>query len=242
MACWRNAVIAAVSEDGGRTFRRAPGAAAAVAVLPYAYDGGAGRHTGYFSPSNIIRWRGQSYVFIFAEAYRSQRRGACLLRNDRPAAADGWRAWDGRGFTVALRSDAAIPCVPVPGTGSTVTSVVRHAASGRFLALFAGTRPLPGSSRKATGVWYMDSANLTDWSRPALLTEVPIMFSYECGAAAVFGYPSLIDGMSASRIFDTVSDTAHLYLTRFNMTGCRLPLDRDLVRLPVRVRAASAAK
>ena len=243
MACWRNAVIAAISEDGGRSFSRTPGAAAHVAALPYRYDGSVGRHTGYFSPSNVVRWNGYSYVFIFAEAYREQTRGACLLRSDAPDDPSSWRAWDGRGFTISLgwpgrgreiRNKRT--CVPVPGLTSTITSVVRHQRSGVFLALFAGTRVDPATGRRATGIYYVQSPDLIDWSRPKLLVRLPIMFKFTCGVPAVFGYPSLLDPNSNSWTFDSASDSAFLFLTRFNMKDCRLPMDRDLVRLPVRIR------
>ncbi|MBT5050494.1 MAG: hypothetical protein HOM58_18480 [Rhodospirillaceae bacterium] len=246
MACWRNSVIAAVSEDGGKSFTRRPGMTAAAATLPYPYDPRAGRHTGYFSPSNIVRWRNHAYVFVFAEQYREQRRGACLLRAEAAADNPVWRAWDGRRFTIALNGIVKAGgtrnqhiCVPVPGIGSTITSVVRHAPTGTFLALFAGTRAVPRLNRKVTGIFYVQSKDLVHWSPPALLLERPIMFKFACGDKVVFGYPSLIDGNSPSRNFDTVGEQLSLYLTRFNLTGCKLPMNRDLVRYPVHIMSGS---
>lgn len=246
MACWRNSVIAAVSDDGGRSFTRKPGRGAAVATLPYPYDPRAGRHTGYFSPSNILRWRNHTYAFVFAERYRDQRRGACLLRAELGAAPPVWRAWDGEGFTIALgglRESGGGPgkgtCVPLRGLSSTITSVVRHEPTGDFIALFAGTRAVPGLNRKVTGIFYIRSGDLVRWSKPVLLLERPIMFKFACGDKVVFGYPSLIDGRSPSRNFDRVGERPSLYLTRFNMVGCKLPMNRDLVRYPVRIRTGA---
>ena len=243
MACWRNAIVAATSTDGGGTFSRLRGRRAAVAALPYDYDGRIGRHTGYFSPSNIIAWNGHLYAFIFAESYRAQRRGACLLRAGLNQKSPKWRAWDGHDFTVALDQDqrrltqaSYHTCKPLAGIGSTITSVVFHIPSRRFVALIAGTRSVATLGRPATGVFSMHSGDLINWSKPALVLELPIMFRFDCGVKAVFGYPSLLDENSQSRNFDTVSGKAHLYLTRFNMTGCKLPMDRDLVRYPVTIR------
>lgn len=242
MACWRNAVVAATSTDGGRTFSRLRGRRAAVAALPYDYDGRVGRQTGYFSPSNIIAWNGYLYAFIFAENYRAQRRGVCLLRAALRQKSPQWRAWDGRDFTVALDQARRRPspaerqtCKPLTGIGSTITSVVFHKPSRRFIALVAGTRNVATLGRPATGVFSMYSDDLINWSKPTLAIELPIMFRFDCGAKAVFGYPSLLDENSESRNFNTVSDTAYLYLTRFNMAGCKLPMDRDLVRYPVTI-------
>jgi hypothetical protein len=244
MACWRNSIIAAVSEDAGRSFMRKPGVEAAVATLPYPYDPHAGRHTGYFSPSNILRRGNYIYAFVFAERYREQSRGACLLRAELGTAEPDWQAWDGQRFAIAPGNlershgpPGAAVCIPVRGIGSTITSVVRHRRTGDFLALFAGTRSIPGKQRKATGIFYIWSEDLINWSKPVLLLERPLMFKFACDDKEVFAYPSLIDGNSRSRNFDDVGDQPSLYLTRFNMSGCKLSMNRDLVRYPVRIRA-----
>lgn len=243
MACWRNGVISAISRNGGRTFSRAPGRSAAVAALPYPYDGRVGRRTGYFSPSNIIQWKGRLYAFVFAERYRGQRRGACLLRADPTEKDPVWRAWDGHRFTADLgqspivtRAGTASFCQPVPGLRWTLTSVVRHRPSGHFIGLFAGWLTKSSKGPENVGIYFVTSRNLIHWSKPKLLLRRPLMFKFGCGEKAVFGYPSLLDESSPSRSFDTVSDRAFLYLTRFNMADCRLPMNRDLIRIPVRIK------
>ena len=238
ISCWTNAVVGITSDDGGHSFQRRPGAAALVAALPHPHAQNIGRQVGYFSPSNIVTLGDDKYVFIFAEPYGAQQRGACLLRTRSPADPGSWRAWDGQGFSVSLAADGV--CAPVGGWQSTVTSVVRHLPSGLFIALIAATRADAPDGRKVTGVYYATSRDLLQWSAPSLLLEMPILFAYACGAPAVYAYPSLIDPGAATRNFDTVSDRAFLYATRINMTGCKLPMDRDLVRFPVRIGAASA--
>jgi len=237
IACWINAVIGLTSADGGRSFRRRPGAAALVAALPK-LPRELGRQAGYFSPSNIVSLGDEKYVFIFAEPYAAQKRGACLLRTRTPADPGSWRAWDGAGFSVSLAADGA--CAPVGGLQSTITSVVRHLPSGLFIAVIAATRADGPAGRKVTGFHYATSRDLLDWSAPSLLLEMPVLFAYPCGAPAVYAYPSLIDPDAAARTFDTVADRAYLYATRINMTGCKLPMDRDLVRFPVTIGAPHA--
>lgn len=245
MACWRNAVISTISRNGGRTFSRTPGRSAAVAALPYPYDGRVGRRTGYFSPSNIVQWKGKLYAFVFAERYRGQRRGACLLRADPAEENPVWRAWDGQRFSVDLGQISIVTqagadrfCLPVPGMRWTLTSVVRHQASGLFIGLFAGWLTRSSDGPENVGVYFVTSRDLVHWSQPRVLMRRPLMFKFDCGEKAVFAYPSLLDDSSPSRSFDTVSDRAFLYLTRFNMAGCRLPMNRDLIRLPVRIKVA----
>ena len=241
-ACWWNAVLGLVSHDGGRRFERAPGAGAVVAALPYAFDASAGRPTGYFGPSNILTLNGAQYAFVFAEEWRDQKRGACLLRTRTPLDPTSWRAWDGAEFAVALTRAGASDgppakhvCTPVPGLGSTMAAIVRHAPTGAIVGLFAAKRRNAETGTDATGIWYATSRDLLRWSEPRLLLEAPLMFAYSCGAKAVYAYPSLLDPASASRNFDSVSGRAYLYLTRFNMAGCTLTMDRDLVRFPVRI-------
>ncbi|MBX9635422.1 MAG: hypothetical protein K2X44_10630, partial [Magnetospirillum sp.] len=101
MGCWNNSITAAISTDGGATFRRVEGV---VAALPYRYRGDLGRHAGYFNPSNLVRKDGFLYTLVFAVAQGAQKGGACLLRTDRPEDPSSWRAWDGKGFTVRFEN------------------------------------------------------------------------------------------------------------------------------------------
>lgn len=246
-SCWVNAVIGVESDDGGRHFERKSTPVPVVAALPYPYEPDIGRQVGYFSPSNILTDGDYHYVFVFAEPYRAQERGPCLLRTRTPFDPTSWRAWDGHDFSVRLGGarqagsrEAAAVCKPIAGLQSTITTVVRHQPSGLFVALFAASRAAGPAGRQTPGVYYATSRDLLAWSDPALLLELPIMFAYTCGVPAVYAYPSLIDESAATRNFDTVGDRAYLYATRFNMTDCKLPMDRDLVRFPVKLAGAAA--
>jgi hypothetical protein len=245
LACWRNAVVQLLSTDGGRSFD-APGGdgrAAVVATLPDPYDSGVGRPTGYFSPSNIVRLGDHLYAFVFSQGYGLQARGACLLRTDRIADPTAWRAFDGQDFTISLGQTRPTVgpaherrgCAPVRAPGSTIASIARHRASGRFIALIAARRTPEPAAPPVTGFWYMVSDDLLTWSEPDLLFAAPLMFAYRCGAPEVFAYPSLLDPDSPSLTFESVGDRAWLYLTRFNMRSCELSRDRDLVRIAVTI-------
>jgi hypothetical protein len=244
LPCWNNAVVQVVSLDGGRTFSRDGGPhRAPVATLPWRYDAAQGRPTGYFSPSNIIAWRGYFYVFIFAAASGAQARGACLLRTDRIEDPQAWRAWDGRDFTIDFANPAVAAiddvtrhvCQPVPGVPTAIGSVVRRAGKDQFIALFAGRLRLAGEPRPQRGIFWVASEDLLNWSPPRLLHAVAIFGAHDCDDLAVYSYPSLIDEQSPSRNFDIVDTTASLYLTRINPQKCKITADRDLVRLPIAI-------
>ncbi len=237
--CWSNAIVALISADEGRSFEHAE--PALVAALPYRYDGGAGRRIGYFNPSNVLEHDGHLYVFVFAERYGAQRRGACLLRRPLDGTAQDWRAWDGRAFTVRFADPYAEHisnperhvCAPVPGLRSTVSSVLEHLPSGRFVAVTPTTGIKP-DGQEASGIDWTTSNDLVHWSPPRLLLEVPLLWRRDCKAAAAFAYPSLIDPDSRSRTFDSTDSALWLYLTQMPLNGdCRIGPRRNLVRYPV---------
>jgi hypothetical protein len=238
-ACWANAIVALESTDGGRSFARAT--PAFVAGLPYRYDGRAGRRIGYFNPSNILQLGDALHVFVFAESWKAQRRGVCLLQRPLDGDAGDWRAWDGSAFTIRFadpyREVIADPsrhvCTPLPGLTSTISSVVRHERTGRFLAVTPGELPGPdGVPRR--GIWWTVSDDLVHWSRLELLHEVPLLWRRDCDAPAAFAYPSLIDDDSASGNFESVDDRFWLYLVEMHIDEvCRVGPRRDLIRMPV---------
>lgn len=236
--CWYNALTIAVSDDGGRHFTRPP--AALLAALPYRYDEVTGAHRGYFNPSNIVADHGFFYVMAFATEARAQKPGNCLLRTDRLEDPAAWRAWDGAGFGARFidpygprEAPGAHVCAPV-GAGHLrwpVTSLVRHAPSGLFIATMM-------NGAADGGVFVSTSRNLLDWSAPALVWAGTGETGWRCGGAAPVAYPSLLDPAAPDGNFETVGDTAMLFLTRWNPAGCKLGMDRDLIRLPVRIAAS----
>lgn len=246
--CWRNAIVQVVSEDGGASFSaNAPGAGL-VATLPYAYDGDQPGREGYFNPSNILRDGDHLYAFVFAEAVGAQRRGPCLLRRAVTGGAADWRAWDGAGFTRAfvdpyrttVHDPAEHVCAPIAGIGSTISSVVRHAQSGLYIAVTPTVRSDIAGIRRS-GIYWMTSPDLIRWSEPEMLLAVPLLWRRDCAAPYAYAYPALLDAESTSPNFDTVDDALWLYLVEMRLNGdCAIGPDRDLVRLPVRWRAPAA--
>ncbi len=245
-ACWENSITWAMSEDDGRSFQAPAPERRLIAGLPWAYDRRRDRPGGYFNPSNIVAHDGAWYALVWARPYRDQAGGACLLRTTRLDDPAAWRAWDGTGFTVAFadpaRDDIADParhlCAPVGvgSFGSAPSSLVRDAASGMFLALQAGNMPHDGGT--LPGVWLAASRDLVDWSAPRLVWQIPVWRPRGCDperdpAPWSLAYPALIDFASPTANFETVSDAAWLYFTRYRLSGCEITHDRSLWRVRV---------
>lgn len=235
MDCWYNAVTAAVSHDEGASFSRFAPGSDLIAALPYRYDEVTGHHVGYFNPSNMVLDNGMLFMMVFATEVRTQRPGNCLLRTDRVSDPTAWRAWNGKGFETAFvdpyttspAGDAHV-CAPV-GAGHLrwpVTSLVRHAPTGLFIALMM-------NAARDGGVFYATSPNLVDWSSPVKLMSGQGEGGYRCGDAAPVAYPSLLDPNSSDRNFMTIGNSVELFLTRFNLTGCKTNMDRDLIRITI---------
>lgn len=239
--CWYNTITLAASHDGARSFTRASGGGALVASIPYRYDPQAGRQIGYFNPSNLVERDGVIYAMMWTTGYREQSAGNCLIRTEHLDAPASWRAWDGSAFSIQFidpyRSKAppaAHVCQAIDRDHlrGPVVSLVRHASSGAYVALFVGANPA-GDVGLPWAVFASGSWDLVHWSPPRLVMPVARFGAMACAAAAPLAYPSLLDPDSPSINFDIVGDTAQLFLTRFNLDGCRTSLDRDLVRIPV---------
>lgn len=239
MACWRNTVTLTVSTDGGRSF----GPPRFVAELPYRYRGDLARRAGIFSPSNVVARDGWHHAFVFAEAYGAQRRGVCLLRSRDPADPASWRAWGGKDFSIRfadpyaedIADPAAHVCAPLSGLPFTIGGVVRHAPSGRFVAVMAGRRaPVPGAE-PVTGIWSSSSADLIAWTPLRLVWAAPLLTARDCAQEHAYAYPALIDRDAATPGFEDSDGTADLYLTRMALKGCKTGTSRDLIRFPVTI-------
>ncbi len=235
--CWDTALTAAASRDGGQ-FQRVPGRAL-VASLPHRYDQfERGHRHGNFNPSSIVTLSGAQYMFAFATQARAQRPGNCLLRTAAVGTPGAWRGWDGSAFGAAFVDLDAQPvqpeahaCAPVEVDRLRwpVTGLVRHAASGLFIALMQ-------NGARGGGVFYATSPDLLHWSAPALLLPAIGLGAWSCADAAPIAYPSLLDPAAADRNFETVGVAPVLFATQFNVKNCRAA-GRELVRWDVRVAA-----
>jgi hypothetical protein len=217
------------------------GGSALVASVPYRYDPQARRHIGYFNPSNLVEHDGAIYAMMWSTGYREQPRGNCLIRTEHAEAHASWRAWNGSAFVTDFIDpyrSAAPPAQHVcraidrDHLGGPVVSLVRHAPSGAYVAMFVGANST-GDAALPWAVFASGGWDLVAWSLPRLVIPVARFDTISCTVPTPLAYPSLLDPDSPSINFDTVGDTAELFLTRFNLAGCLISLDRDLVRLPV---------
>lgn len=208
-----------------------------IAALPYRYDEVTGHHAGYFNPSNMVSADAVLSMMVFATEAKAQKSGNCLLRTDRIMDPGAWRGWNGQAFVASfvdpytsVEPRGAHICSPV-GVGRLrwpVGSLVRHLTTGRFIALMLNTA-------RDGGVFYATSPNLIEWSSPVKLMDGLGEGSYRCGDPAPIGYPSPIDPRSTDQNFMTVGGSAELFLTRFNVAGCRTSMDRDLIRIRISI-------
>nr|MDX3809856.1 hypothetical protein [Bosea sp. (in: a-proteobacteria)] len=127
----------------------------------------------------------------------------------------------------------ARPCQPLQQLPTTVGSVTRHEASGKWLALFH-LGPDPRQDIAGGRVAYSWSDDLIHWSPLQTLLVHPTMWSKDCSDQMRYAYGAIADPQSRSRNFQTTGDTAYLFMTRMHVTGCKLGPDRDLVRLKLR--------
>ncbi|TXN22492.1 hypothetical protein, partial [Methylobacterium sp. WL9] len=212
MECWYNTVLGASSTDGGLTFtRKTP--PAVVAGPPFRQEVDQGRHRGFFNPSNIFADGRYRYVFASttgwdrqaAQTGSDQPHGVCLFRTETPADPSSWRAWTGTGFTAAFpdpyrpgpkRTDTCKPIAPFPAP---VGSVVRHRASGAFIAVFMAKT---GDGFSKSGFYWTTSRDLLSWDVPRLLLAGATLYDDPCGAAGgLIAYPALLDPAARGRNF-----------------------------------------
>ena len=251
LACWYNSIVAVRSLDGGHSFVR-PDPPVLVAGAPFRQDVGQGRHRGFFNPSNIVQ-DGGSYYFLSSTTgwpvtsgrpghagEAQQDSGACLFRTRTPHAPASWRAYDGKAFSIAYhdpyRAEARPkPCMTIAPFPAPVGAVVRHRASGAWIAVFQARAD--GRQFAEPGFYTTSSRDLLHWDTPRLLIAGPTLYDNPCDARGrLIAYPSLIDPEAQGRNFDDVGDAADLYYVALGVEGCAVTSERDLLRRRVAIR------
>jgi hypothetical protein len=239
--CWYNSLIAFSSRDGGATF--AMDKPAVVASAPFPQDVEQGRHRGFFNPSNIVSDGVFKYFMASTTGWAGQRSGPCLFRSENPLDSAAWRAWDGVEYSVrysdpyAGKAPKPRACAPIAPFGLPVGTIVRHMASGRWIAVWmakADHADIP-----ASGFYYATAASLTDWSAPRLLMAGKTIHDAGCGGSLI-AYPSIVDEASRSRNFDEAGSAPWLYYATIAMRGCDTG-ERTLVRARLSISASMAA-
>ena len=253
LACWSNTILAAQSSDGGANFL--PASPLVVASAPFRQDVDQTRHRGFFNPSNMFAGPGGVYVFTSTTGWSGQEAGACLLRNADPFNPAGWRGWNGRAFAARWsdpyrQTPRADACQPLKPFGYPVASVVRHRATGLFVAIWEQPKlsdPTPFGDFPIAGIYLATSRNLIDWSEPSVVVPTAVVHQ-PCGlhnenrGGTILAYPALLDDHADGRNYDDVGDDAWLFVTRIALDGCNPGARRVLVRQAVRIVPDEARK
>jgi hypothetical protein len=204
-----------------------------VAAPPLRFDPARPGRYGFISTSNVVVKDGWAYVFIWSEIGGTP--GNCLFRAPSSDPLGHWAAYQSGSFSQRFgdpyAGDNSAARCDLIGNGKIngqLRSVIR--INGLWVGVFQVGKG-PGFE---AGVYYSTSPNMIDWSTPRLLLKVQQWYGAK-GCDYFYGYPSLIDHGSTSRIFDTGGKDLFLYLTRLNWKDCNKGLDRDLVRTRVSI-------
>ena len=244
LPCWWNSVTAHVSTDSGGRF--APARPFVAAASPGGSEAGQGRHRGFFNPSNLIARDGHLYALIATTGWNGQSSGVCLFR--RAKAGGQWRAFDGAGFGAAFpdpyrRGAKAGICRALAPFPSNIGGVVRHKASGLYLAVYQASSGMPdgrGGSYRESGFYAASSRDLVTWSAPHLVRATRTLFDSPCGAARLLNYPSPIDPAAPDRNFLESGDRLGLTYTALPVEGCAVGHARRLLAVPATISVIRA--
>lgn len=238
--CWYDAVTAAISTDGGRTFTHPPGAPAPVAPPHVAFAPAAAQH-GYWGPSNIVRNDADGFYYAFVmlaprPEFGEGGGGGCLMRTRTLEDPRSWRAWDGDSFDHRFADPYREPASPRPCQPFLAHRIISSLTYNTYLERWVATGTQwwgVGSPPRREMFFYSTSRDLVRWTRPRRLFTVEGVHTFRCGDPDPVAYGSLLDPASSSRNFETTGQRAYLYYTQFNYRSCGMTLDRDLVRVPI---------
>jgi hypothetical protein len=182
-----------------------------------------------------VKHGGFYYALIRAGREGAQKAGTCLFRTNDLTRPESWRFFDGQGFSPnadPYRDDVrnAKPCAPMKGLRGSVGSVTYAPAFGVYIAVSA----FGSKTSSESGFYYSVSTDLIHWSDGQLFLPLTTPWSASCGEDR-FIYPSLVDPRSTSRNFDVVGPDPYLYFVRQHFEGCQATMQRDLVRMKVRL-------
>jgi hypothetical protein len=243
-ACWYNSIRFARSTDGGDTFREGFAPQDLVATIPIPYAAGAGL-AGMFQPSNIVKSPKDGYYYAMARVITPGNlvRGSCVMRTKNLPDPKTWRGWNGSRFSVSfvdpyrevIEPASDHLCMPVAPAQiqEMIESLTYNTYLRRFLLVGQAVNVENGSL--VWGFYYSTSSDLIHWSQRQLLMPATFRWSTSCPTQEPITNPALIDHSSTSRSFETTSQGAYLYYTRYHYIGCLMTLDRDLVRVPITI-------
>jgi hypothetical protein len=238
--CLYDSVVALGSADGGKSFQR-------LSQLPIAsprhhQQADLGRLRGFLLPSNIVEFDGFYYAIIQTAPEPEYRGGMCLFRTSDLHSVREWAYYVGDGFSPSASDvyrttgPSPPPCQPLANLNGIVWSLLKHEPSATFLALLTVHAAEPGRVSLAVAV----SKDLIHWSKPRPFMTPPIFWEASCGHGPRYSYPALIDPSSNSSNFETIGDTALLFMTRIMFLNCKSTMQRDLVVSPVELDWATS--
>jgi hypothetical protein len=241
--CRYNTITYAHSSDMANSFQQPAPPGQLVAAIPYRFVPGEGRY-GFFTPSNIFQKDGYFYNMILASAdYREQESGVCLMRTQDLADPKSWRAWDGEGFNVrfidpyrdSAQSVSRHVCDPIApdALGQINRSVVWSTFLNKWVVVGTETGYEPAFGEVIRGFYFSTSDDLIHWSQRQLLMRVETAQTWQCGDPDPAAYPSFIDPSSTDRNFNTMDQTAYVYMTTFRRENCLVTSKRDVMRMPI---------
>lgn len=234
LGCWYNTILAYHGRDGEPLTKADP---PVVAAAPFTQDVNQGRHRGFFNPSNIFSDGTYTYAFISTTGWAGQDFGNCLFRTRDPADPTSWRAFDGAAFSIRYRDpykgpSHPKPCLAIKPFTFPVGAVVRHRATGLWLAVFQASA---GGPFPLDGFYYATARDLIHWGTPRLLLPGKTLYSDLCKAGpSIIAYPSLLDPSSVRRNFDGTGERPELFFTTMQVASCATGR-RMLVRAPARI-------
>lgn len=239
--CWASAIVLASSSDGGNSFTIKTPPDHIVARSPQKFSPHAHKTIGFLTTSNVVKSGSYYYSLFNVAAHKRQQGGNCLARTDNLAEPRSWRAWDGNDYTQPLyttpvASTDGYSCTTLPSLPFKVRSLLWHTSSQTYVAVFERTKRIRTPNRRIDVRFsYSTSKDLKEWSNPKDI--ITLAGPQGCPRDVVpAAYPSLLDSASMDPNFGTTGNFPYLYYTKFNLkNGCRLTLDRDLVRIPIKI-------
>lgn len=241
--CWWSAIVLAHSDDGGKSFKIASPPNHIIARSPHDFSKNSGGPVGFLTTSNIVKIEDYYYALFNVAADREQGRGNCIARSDNLSEPTSWRVWNGKDYSQTFNgpkqdnnAKGNYSCKPLENLPYKIRSLLWHTPSQRYLAVFEESQIIRGPKPRVDVKFsYSWSRDLMNWHDPKEI--LTLKGQDNCRAQAPGAYPSILDSNSTDVNFGTVGNEAYLYYTKFNLAAdCRLTLDRDLVKIPIRIK------
>jgi hypothetical protein len=237
--CWYNTLSYASSTDGGHTFTTPTPPNQLIAAPPLKWDPAASGFYGYLNPTNMILAKDGFYYIAFnaipGDVGQTVSAGPCLMRTKTLGDPTSWRAYDGTGFTIAMRSpydpqSRLQPCAYLRFGSNAYMGGVSYLAYNSYLEsyMLLGARPSAG----VCDVDFSLSKDLVHWTTPQTL-KTDYLTQADCyvpgagGKAGSASYPSLVDPTDTSVNFEMPGQSPYLYMVRWRSNNER---ERDIVR------------